>query len=98
MRRSLDQSGHDLLSDWFLAQGGRGAQPGGGSRSRNVLVTAAAVSLLGDLYGDRFQTLVPPEHPSGSATGAAACKTGLASAAKTSGPTAAWCCLNGPMP
>jgi uncharacterized membrane-anchored protein YhcB (DUF1043 family)/protein required for attachment to host cells len=58
LRRSLDQSGHDLLSDWFLSQGGRGAQPSGGSRSRNVLVTAAAVSLLGDLYGDRFQTLV----------------------------------------
>ena len=58
LRRSLDQSGHDLLSDWFLAQGGRGAQPSGGSRSRNVLVTAAAVSVVGDLYGDRFQTLV----------------------------------------
>ncbi len=58
LRRSLDQSGHDLLSDWFLSQGGRGAQPSGGSRSRNVLVTAAAVSLLGDLYGERFQTLV----------------------------------------
>jgi len=58
LRRSLDQGGHELLSDWFLAQGGRGAQPSGGSRSRNVLVTAAAVSLLGDLYGERFQTLV----------------------------------------
>ena len=24
VRRSLDQSGHDLLSDWFLAQGAVG--------------------------------------------------------------------------
>ena len=62
---------------------GRGAQPSGGSRSRNVLVTAAAVSLLGDLYGDRFQTLVLAGAPERLATGAAACKTGLASAAKT---------------
>ena len=58
LRRSLDESGHNLLVDWFLEQAGRGAQPSGGSRNRNVLVTGAAISLLGELYGDRFQTLV----------------------------------------
>lgn len=58
LRRSLDEAGHNLLLDWFLEQGGRGAQPSGGSRNRNALVSAAAVSLLGELYGDRFQTLV----------------------------------------
>ena len=58
LRRSLDETGHKLLLDWFLEQGGRGAQPSGGSRNRNVLVTGAAISLLGELYGDRFQTLV----------------------------------------
>ena len=58
LRRSLDEASHSLLLDWFLEQGGRGAQPSGGSRNRNALATAAAMSVLGELYGDRFQTLV----------------------------------------
>ncbi len=58
LRRSLEPSGAALLDDWFLNQGGRGAQPSSGSRNRNALLTAAAVSILGDLYGERFQTLV----------------------------------------
>ena len=43
--------------------GGRGAQPSRGSRSRNVLVSAALISILGELYGDRFQTLVLAGQP-----------------------------------
>ncbi len=58
LRRSLEASGAGLLDDWFLNQGGRGAQPSTGSRNRNALITAAAISILGDLYGERFQTLV----------------------------------------
>lgn len=58
LRRSLEPSGAALLEDWFLNQGGRGAQPSSGSRNRNALITAAAVSILGNLYGERFQTLV----------------------------------------
>jgi hypothetical protein len=58
LRRSLEASGASLLEDWFLNQGGRGAQPSSGSRNRNALITAAAISILGDLYGERFQTLV----------------------------------------
>jgi hypothetical protein len=58
LRRSLEPSGAALLDDWFINQGGRGAQPSSGSRNRNALLTAAAVSILGDLYGERFQTLV----------------------------------------
>ena len=58
LRRSLEASGAALLDDWFLSQGGRGAQPSSGSRNRNALITAAAISILGDLYGERFQTLV----------------------------------------
>ena len=58
LRRSLEASGAALLDDWFLNQGGRGAQPSSGSRNRNALITAAAISILGDLYGERFQTLV----------------------------------------
>ena len=58
LRRSLEASGAELLEDWFLSQGGRGAQPSSGSRNRNALITAAAVAVLGELYGERFQTLV----------------------------------------
>ncbi|MFN7898385.1 MAG: DUF3086 domain-containing protein [Synechococcaceae cyanobacterium] len=63
LRRSLDAASVALLEDWFLNQGGRGAQPSRGSRSRNAVVTAAAVAILGDLYGDRFQTLVLAGQP-----------------------------------
>ena len=63
LRRSLEASGAALLNDWFLSQGGRGAQPSSGSRNRNALITAAAVSILGDLYGERFQTLVLASSP-----------------------------------
>ena len=58
LRRSLEGSGAALLDDWFLNQGGRGAQPSSGSRNRNALITAAAIAILGELYGERFQTLV----------------------------------------
>ena len=63
LRRSLEASAAGLLDDWFLNQGGRGAQPSSGSRNRNALITAAAVSILGDLYGERFQTLVLASTP-----------------------------------
>ncbi|MEB3255405.1 MAG: DUF3086 domain-containing protein [Synechococcaceae cyanobacterium] len=63
LRRSLDRDGAALLADWFLSQGGRGAQPSSGSRSRNALVAAAAVAILGELYGERFQTLVLAGQP-----------------------------------
>lgn len=63
LRRSLDREGAALLDDWFLSQGGRGAQPSRGSRSRNALLAAAAIAILGELYGDRFQTLVLAGQP-----------------------------------
>ena len=63
LRRTLEPSGAALLDDWFLGQGGRGAQPSSGSRNRNALVTAAAIAILGELYGDRFQTLVLAGEP-----------------------------------
>jgi hypothetical protein len=63
LRRTLEPAGAALLEDWFLNQGGRGAQPSGGSRNRNVLVAASAIAILGELYGDRFQTLVLAGQP-----------------------------------
>jgi FtsZ-binding cell division protein ZapB len=63
LRRTLEPTGASILEDWFLSQGGRGAQPSSGSRSRNVLIAAAAIAILGELYGDRFQTLVLAGQP-----------------------------------
>jgi uncharacterized small protein (DUF1192 family) len=63
LRRSLEAPAAALLEEWFLYQGGRGAQASGGSRSRNALTVAAAVAILGDLYGERFQTLVLAGQP-----------------------------------
>jgi hypothetical protein len=63
LRRSLEPSGAGLLDDWFLNQGGRGAQPSSGSRNRNALITAAAIAILGELYGEQFQTLVLAGQP-----------------------------------
>ena len=63
LRRTLEAEGTALLEDWFLQQGGRGAQPSRGTRHRNVVVASAAVAILGDLYGERFQTLVLASRP-----------------------------------
>ena len=63
LRRTLEPAGAALLDDWFLNQGGRGAQPSSGSRNRNALIAAAAIAILGDLYGERFQTLVLASQP-----------------------------------
>ena len=63
LRRTLEPAGAALLDDWFLGQGGRGAQSSSGSRNRNVLIAAAAIAILGELYGDRFQTLVLAGQP-----------------------------------
>ncbi len=63
LRRTLEAAGAQLLQQWFIDQGGRGAQPSSGSRLRNGVVTAAAIAILGELYGDRFQTLVLASQP-----------------------------------
>ncbi len=63
LRRSLDSKDIDLLNDWFFSMGGRGAQPSRGNRSKNILVTAALIAILGELYGEQFQTLVLASQP-----------------------------------
>ena len=63
LRRSLDNQDTCLLEDWFFSQGGRGAQPSRGSRPRNVLVAAALIAILGELYGERFQSLILAGQP-----------------------------------
>ena len=63
LRRTLEPSAASLLENWFLGQGGRGAQPSAGSRSRNAVITGAAIAILGEMYGDRFQTLILAGQP-----------------------------------
>ena len=58
LRRSIDARDTALLEDWFFNQGGRGAQPSRGSRPRNILVSAALIAIIGELYGDQFQCFV----------------------------------------
>ncbi len=63
LRRSLEPNEVEMLEDWFFSMGGRGAQPSRGSRSKNALVTAGIIAILGELYGDQFQTLVLASQP-----------------------------------
>lgn len=63
LRRSMDAADTSVLEDWFFNQGGRGAQPSRGNRPRNVLLAAALIAVIGELYGDQFQTLVLAGQP-----------------------------------
>tara|TARA_B100000579_G_scaffold65869_1_gene49036 strand:+ start:635 stop:1663 length:1029 start_codon:yes stop_codon:yes gene_type:complete len=63
LRRSLEARDIEILDDWFFSMGGRGAQPSRGNRSKNALVAAGIISILGELYGEQFQTLVLASQP-----------------------------------
>jgi len=63
LRRSLEAGAATSLENWFVSQGGRGAQPSSGSRNRNGLLAAAAIAILGELYGEQVQTLVLAGQP-----------------------------------
>ena len=63
LRRSLEKFDIEMLEDWFFGMGGRGAQPSRGSRSKNALVAAGIIAILGELYGEQFQTLVLASQP-----------------------------------
>tara|TARA_Y100001968_G_scaffold35513_1_gene27191 strand:- start:88 stop:1113 length:1026 start_codon:yes stop_codon:yes gene_type:complete len=63
LRRSLENSDIEMLEDWFFSMGGRGAQPSRGNRPKNVLVTAGIIAILGELYGEQFQTLILASQP-----------------------------------
>ena len=63
LRRSLETTDVEILEDWFFSMGGRGAQPSRGNRSKNVLLSAGLISILGELYGEQFQTLILASQP-----------------------------------
>ena len=63
LRRSLDSSDIEVMDDWFFNMGGRGSLESRGSRQKNVLLSAGLISILGELYGDQFQTLILASQP-----------------------------------
>ncbi|WP_269611205.1 DUF3086 domain-containing protein [Prochlorococcus marinus] len=63
LRRSLEDNDVEILEDWFFSMGGRGAQPSRGNRSKNALVASGIIAILGELYGEQFQTLVLASQP-----------------------------------
>ncbi len=63
LRRSLDKADIEMLDDWFFNMGGRGALESRGSRQKNALLSAGLISILGELYGDQFQTLILASEP-----------------------------------
>ena len=63
LRRSLEDNDIEILNDWFFNMGGRGALQSRGSRQKNALISAAIIAILGELYGDQFQTLILASEP-----------------------------------
>ena len=63
LRRSLEKNDIEMLDDWFFSMGGRGAQPSRGNRAKNALVASGIIAILGELYGEQFQTLVLASQP-----------------------------------
>ncbi len=63
LRRTFEPIHAERVSNWFFAQGGRGAVKSMGSRLQNVLVASSAVSILHALYGNRLRTLVLSNSP-----------------------------------
>ncbi len=63
LRRTFEPVHAERVSNWFFTQGGRGALRSMGSRLQNILVAAAVVSILNELYGDRVRTLVLANTP-----------------------------------
>jgi len=63
LRRSLDSSDIEIMDDWFFNMGGRGSIESRGSRQKNALLSAGFISILGELYGDQFQTLILASQP-----------------------------------
>ncbi|MBW4486382.1 MAG: DUF3086 domain-containing protein [Trichocoleus desertorum ATA4-8-CV12] len=63
LRRTFEPVHAERVSNWFFTQGGRGALRTMGSRLQNILVSAAIVSILRRLYGNRLRTLILANTP-----------------------------------
>ncbi|MEG3436877.1 DUF3086 domain-containing protein [Pannus brasiliensis CCIBt3594] len=63
LRRTFEPIHAERVQQWFFKQGGRGAIRGMGSRLQNILVASAIISVLAELQGDRFRSLVLANSP-----------------------------------
>jgi Protein of unknown function (DUF3086) len=63
LRRTFEPVHAERVSNWFFAQGGRGALRTMGSRLQNILISSAVISILYKLYGDRVRALVLANTP-----------------------------------
>ena len=63
LRRTFEAVHEQKVQEWFFVQGGRGAVDTMGSRLQNILVASAIVSVLYNLYSDRFRVLVLTDTP-----------------------------------
>ncbi len=63
LRRTFEQTHAERVSNWFLAQAGRGAIRSMGTRLQNILVASAVVSVLRVLYSDKVRVLVLATSP-----------------------------------
>jgi len=63
LRRTFEPIHAERVSNWFFAQGGKGAVPSMGSRLQNILITSAVISVLRSLYGDRLRSLILVNSP-----------------------------------
>jgi hypothetical protein len=63
LRRTFEPVHAERVSQWFFAQGGRGAVRSMGSRLQNILIASAAISILRRLHGNRLQTMILAHTP-----------------------------------
>ncbi len=63
LRRTFEKVHSDRVADWFFKAAGRGAVSSMGTRLQNILVAAAAVSVLRVLYGNRVKLLILATSP-----------------------------------
>ncbi|MDX1978060.1 MAG: DUF3086 domain-containing protein [Pseudanabaenaceae cyanobacterium bins.68] len=63
LRRTFENSHSQRISQWFFEQAGRGAIRSMGTRLQNILVAAAATSILRLIYGDRLRVLILATSP-----------------------------------
>lgn len=63
LRRTFEPIHAERVSNWFFAQGGRGAIRTMGSRLQNILIASAIISVMHRMYGDRVRALVLADSP-----------------------------------
>jgi hypothetical protein len=63
LRRTFEPIHAEKVQKWFFDRGGRGAIDSMNSRLQNILIASAIISILHELYRDRFRTLVLIDTP-----------------------------------